>query len=290
MRENDWEAAWQRVDDGVAGLLRTVSEKIILPSFRRIDPAAIIEKSPGELVTVVDRAAEHEVAKGLAKIFPDARIVGEEAASLSDDLLDDLDQGMVWIIDPIDGTGNFVKGQSPFGIIIALAMDGIVKAGWILDPMTGRMCTARHGHGAFINGAMVRAQPSREPLRVTLASQFMHPDQRARLDQATAAWATVLPIPRCAAEHYPRLCLGDYDIALFQRSLPWDHAAGCLFLEEAGGKVSRWDGSPYRFYDRQSGIIAAASPELLEIGLAELINWRTGLQPDCAMSLRAALL
>src|SRR2546430_166787 len=70
------------------------------------------------------------------------------------------------------------------------------------------------------------------------------------------------PIPRCAAEHYPRLCLGENDVALFQRTLPWDHAAGALLLTEAGGHIARWDGRPYRFYDNDVGILAATSESL----------------------------
>jgi len=79
----------------------------------------------------------------------------------------------------------------------------------------------------------------------------------------------LVDIPRCAAEQYPRLVLGDNDVSVFERTLPWDHAAGVLFLNEAGGKAARPDGSAYRVddYDRP-GLLGAASPRLWD-GLAE---------------------
>jgi fructose-1,6-bisphosphatase/inositol monophosphatase family enzyme len=72
---------------------------------------------------------------------------------------------------------------------------------------------------------------------------------------------SIVSIPRCAAEQYPRLVQGDADVCLFGRTLPWDHAAGFVFLSEAGGKATRFDGSPYRLDDRH-GLIVAASENL----------------------------
>ena len=72
----------------------------------------------------------------------------------------------------------------------------------------------------------------------------------------------MVDIPRCAAEQYPRLALGVNDLSVFERTLAWDHAAGVLFLNEAGGKAAREDGSPYRVDDHRRGLIAAASPAL----------------------------
>jgi fructose-1,6-bisphosphatase/inositol monophosphatase family enzyme len=75
----------------------------------------------------------------------------------------------------------------------------------------------------------------------------------------------LVDIPRCAAEQYPRLVLGQNDVSIFERTLPWDHAAGVLFLNEAGGKAARPDGSPYRVDDyARPGMIGAATPALWE--------------------------
>ena len=72
----------------------------------------------------------------------------------------------------------------------------------------------------------------------------------------------IVPIPRCAAEQYPAMILGKSDIALFERTLPWDHAAGVLCLTEAGGVATRLDGSPYRVDDHRTGLVAAGTPAL----------------------------
>jgi fructose-1,6-bisphosphatase/inositol monophosphatase family enzyme len=79
---------------------------------------------------------------------------------------------------------------------------------------------------------------------------------------------TLVDIPRCAAEQYPRLVLGQNDVSIFERSLAWDHAAGVLFLNEAGGKAARPDGTPYLVSDHRTGLIGAASPRLWD-ALAE---------------------
>jgi fructose-1,6-bisphosphatase/inositol monophosphatase family enzyme len=98
----------------------------------------------------------------------------------------------------------------------------------------------------------------------------MDSESRERLFAAAAPTFDLAPIPRCAAEHYPRLCLGEYDIALFQRTLPWDHAAGILFLIEAGGCASRWDGKEYHPCDGGTGLIASATFDGLEQALTIL--------------------
>src|SRR5688572_28582162 len=95
-----------------------------------------------------------------------------------------------------------------------------------------------------------------------LATQFMPEALRDAVRHAGANAFELRPIPRCTAEHSPRLCRGENHIALFQRTLPWDHAAGASLLTEAGGYVARWDGTPYHFHDSALGILAATSREL----------------------------
>jgi fructose-1,6-bisphosphatase/inositol monophosphatase family enzyme len=100
----------------------------------------------------------------------------------------------------------------------------------------------------------------------------MSPDLRKVVADSAAHAFDVMPIPRCAAEHYAMLCRGQHQVAMFQRTLPWDHAAGALLLTEAGGQVSRWDGTPYRFHDDALGIIAASSPDLWRTAIATIID------------------
>lgn len=251
----------------VGSLVRHAAMTAILPRFGQLRTCDVEEKTLGEVVTIADHEAERILTQGLETILPDARVIGEEACETDPSLLNGLDKGLVWIVDPLDGTANFAAGREPFGVIIALARDGVTTAAWLYNPMTDRMSFASAGRGAFIRDGRrasrrveTRANEGR-PI-AALATQFMAaPLREAVVGAATDAFE-LRPIPRCAAEHYPMLALGQNHIALFQRTLPWDHAAGALFLSEAGGRVSRWDGSPYAFHDRGLGIVAASTTAL----------------------------
>jgi fructose-1,6-bisphosphatase/inositol monophosphatase family enzyme len=259
--------------DAVAALIRSVARRAVMPRFRNLLRGDVVEKSPGELVTIADREAEELLAEGLLKLAPGTRIVGEEACSDDPALMDDLGRGAIWIVDPIDGTANFAAGQAPFGMMIARAQDGVVEQAWLYDPLRDRLCQATRGKGAFIDGARFRAAPVERARPVAaLATQFMDEAERDTLRMRAARALDLVPIPRCAAEHYPRLARGENDIALFQRTLPWDHAAGGLFLSEAGGHVAHWDGAEYRIDNGRSGLLAATSAALWEKGAQALFG------------------
>ncbi len=132
-------------------------------------------------------------------------------------------------------------------MMVALVEDGVPLAGWILDPLSGRLCHAERGAGATLDGAPVRSRPTGSTMPIAaLGTHFMTPEQAAHVHDLADERFERVPVPRCAAESYPRLVLGQNDLVLFQRTLPWDHAAGALFLTEAGGFVTDWTGMPYR--------------------------------------------
>lgn len=245
------------LDVAVQALLAEVGRRVILPRFCNLLDHEVTEKSRGELVTVVDREAEQLLHEGLERLDPGSRAIGEEACSLNPALVESMTDGRVWVIDPLDGTANFAAGRAPFGIIVALLIDGETEAGWLYDPVADRCCHAWRGEGAFVGGQRWRATRSGDRPVAALATQFMTAEWRERLHAKAAETFDLVPIPRAAAEHYPRVALGENDLAVFQRTLPWDHAAGALFLIEAGGYVSRWNGSPYRVGDDGIGLIAA---------------------------------
>jgi len=251
-----------RYHEQIAELLIETTSTIMMPRFRGLASDEICEKSPGEILTVVDGLMETALTMALLKIEAEARVIGEESCEAHPEMLDTIGEGAVWIVDPLDGTSNFSKGLSCFGVIIALARNGIVEAGWLYDPVTNRMCHAVDGGGAFVNGQLLDPLETACPERpiAAFATQFLAPEPRTAVEQSAEESFVLVPIPKCAAEHYPRLALGQNNVALFQRTLPWDHAAGALFLTEAGGVVTRWDGSPYRFFDRRNGIVAASDP------------------------------
>lgn len=247
------------LDQSVRALLVEVGQRVIMPRFQNLQDHEVSEKSRGEVVTVVDREAERWLQRGLEHLDPGSRAIGEEAVAHDPRLLDHLTKGRVWVIDPLDGTSNFAGARRPFGIIIALLVDGETEAGWLYDPVSGRCCHTWRGEGAYIDGERWHATASDKARPIAaLASQFMPEAARTALHESAERVFDLVPIPRAAVEHYPRIMLGENDLAVFQRTLPWDHAAGILLLTEAGGHASRWDGSPYRIGDGGVGLIVAA--------------------------------
>ena len=244
-------------------LLRDVSARAILPHYQKLSAGQIEAKAADDVVTVADTLAEDMLAEGLGRIIPGLPIVGEEAAHSDPTVLERL-KASCWIVDPLDGTNNFAAGKPPFGILIAMAEAGEAHTGWIYDPLRDRLCVAHKGKGAFINGEKVTARPTGQDKPVAAISVvFMDPARRAGIKAKIAPHYAMVDIPRCAAEQYPRLVLGENDCSIFERTHSWDHAAGVLFLNEAGGKAARPDGRPYRVDEAHlPGLIGAASPAL----------------------------
>lgn len=253
-------------------LLVAVSRTAILPHYQTLADHQITNKAANDVVTVADHAAEEMLAEGLTKIVPGLPIVGEEAAFADPTVLDRLSHDC-WIVDPLDGTNNFAAGKPPFGILIAMASGGITHTGWIYDPLSDRLCSAHEGQGAYINDEKISARASGQTRPVAaISTVYMDPAQREAVKHRIAPHYTMVDIPRCAAEQYPRLALGINDVSIFERTLAWDHAAGVLWLNEAGGKAARMDGSPYRVDEHgRTGLIGAATSELFA-SLANQLN------------------
>ena len=238
----------------VHALMREASERAIMPRWRQLAAHEVESKSDigalPDVVTVADREAEAILVAGLAEILPDAAIVAEEASYADSKLFENLASPLCWVVDPLDGTNNFASGDPPFGILVALAEHGETIAGWIYDCLTGRFCHAQRETGV-------------NPPIAANSLLYLRPERREAVTAAVTPHYTLVDIPRCAAEQYPRLVLGQNDVAIFERTMPWDHAAGALFVNEAGGKVARPDGSPYRVDDyERPGLIGAASERL----------------------------
>jgi len=260
------------LDAEIRDLLRFAARRSMLPRFRALAEGDIAMKGTDDPVTIVDREVEAFLSEALTKLAPGVAIVGEEAAHADPAVLDHL-SGQCWIIDPLDGTANFTEGKEPFGIIIALADAGEAVAGWLYDPLKDRLCHARRGEGAFVNGERITARTTGQSPPVTAVSRmFLTPEQAAHVDARIAPHYTLVDIPRCAAEQYPRLALGQNDISSFQRTLAWDHAAGILWLNEAGGKAARLDGRAYRVDEQNKpGLIGASSPVLWDEFVARVL-------------------
>ncbi|MEP1422688.1 MAG: inositol monophosphatase [Erythrobacter sp.] len=259
------------LDAEIRDLMRFAAERSMMPRFRALADDEIEMKGKDDPVTIVDREVEQFLTEALTKLAPDVAVVGEEAVAADATVLEKLSEAC-WIIDPLDGTANFTEGKEPFGIIIALADAGVAVAGWLYDPHKDRLCHARKGEGAFINGERVRARTTgHTPPVAGISTLFLDEEERVQINERIAPHYTMVDIPRCAAEQYPRLALGENDISVFKRTLAWDHAAGALWLNEAGGKAARYDGSEYRVDERnRTGLIGASSPDQWEAFAARI--------------------
>jgi len=245
----------------VSTVLRQAADEAILPRFRKLTTRDVEEKSPGELVTAADHHAEQLIGEQLLHLDPSARIVGEEACARNPALANALDQGTVWLIDPLDGTGNFVSGRGPFSVMVALLRGGEIVASWMLDPLSGQLHVAELGSGAQIDGIRVVTNGTAEPMRKgSISMRFFPPEVLEAIKQRLDRVPLIVPPLLCAGAEYPAIVAGDRDFAVFWRTLPWDHLPGALFLSEAGGRVARWDGSPYRVGQAGYGLLAARTP------------------------------
>jgi fructose-1,6-bisphosphatase/inositol monophosphatase family enzyme len=245
----------------------------LLPRFRKLAAHEIEEKEAGEVVTVADRECEALLGEALARLLPGASIVGEEAVHADPGLAERLGDDLCWVIDPLDGTAYFAAGTQPFGVMVALASEGTAVGGWILDPLSGRFCWAAAGQGSWIDGRRVAAP--RDGAGSTVGLSPLLKRRAGRFEAVTQALRqsfALSDIPRCAAAHYPAMLLGGPALTLYERTLPWDHAAGALLIEEAEGRVARLDGTPYRLDDERVGLLAANSPSLWEQAAALLTD------------------
>lgn len=243
----------------VARLIAEAAAIEIMPRFRHLAAADIREKSaPGDLVTVADEAMERRLTTALRALLPGSVVIGEEAAA-ADPAVHDLIAGEepVWVVDPLDGTSNFAAGRAAFGVIVALVVQGETRMGWIHDPNAGHTATAESGSGAWLNGERmgVTVPESTAALRGAMATKFFPPPLREHLNARRSLFKRHRPSH--AAGDYVELLRGSLDFSLYQRTLPWDHAAGALLHAEAGGYSARLDGTPYRAVHRDGGLLVA---------------------------------
>jgi fructose-1,6-bisphosphatase/inositol monophosphatase family enzyme len=145
-------------------------------------------------------------------------------------------------------------------MMVALLCDGETRMGWILDPLADQLLTAERGKGAAIDGVPVTPygdRPARP--RGVVSHKYLPMPLRAEVPRRAAELGEVLPGKHCAGHEYPAIVSGAQDYTFFWRTLPWDHAAGALFTEEAGGVVRRLDGEAYDPTNHAPpGLLAAA--------------------------------
>lgn len=261
--------------DRVAELIREIAGQAIVPRFRTLTQQEISEKTPGELVTIVDREVEAWLTQRLPALLPGSRVIGEEACSADPGLLDTIAEGRVWLVDPLDGTANFVAGRPCFAVMVALLEDGLPTAAWLHDPMTDLMHSAERGAGAYANQLRLRAPDhvvATHQLRGAVLTRYLPVALRESVGRRSSGIAEALPGLYCAGAEYPAIAHGTQDFAMFWRVLPWDHVPGALLLSEAGGKVARLDGQPYRVGPDAFGLLVARSAQCWQLARSALLD------------------
>jgi fructose-1,6-bisphosphatase/inositol monophosphatase family enzyme len=253
----------------LANVLRDAAKAEILPRFRRLDPATVRQKSEAiDLVTEADEQAEHFIRREVAKLLPQAAFVGEEAVAADPALLDQVGKAdLVVIVDPVDGTANFTAGLPLFAVMASVVAKGETVAGIIYDPMGDDWFVAEKGGGAWLrrpDGDAVRLQvadavPVNEMVG-TVSMAFLPPHKRAEI--LTNLDKIRVPANyRVAGHDYRLLSSGHTQFAMFHKLMPWDHLAGTLITEEAGGYAARYDGSPYRPGQTDGGLLLAVDKD-----------------------------
>jgi myo-inositol-1(or 4)-monophosphatase len=235
----------EHVEPALLELARRAAEGAadLLLSRVRATRSLVDTKTTGtDMVTEMDHAAERHIATVLRTARPDDAIVGEEGTA------DTGTSGVEWIIDPIDGTTNYLYGHPGFAVSIAAAIDGEVVAGVVVDPVHADVFAAAKGHGATRNDEPIHASEQTELGHALVATGFSYePERRRRQAQVLVE---VLPRVRdirrmgAAAVDLCSVACGRVD-AFYEKGLArWDHAAGALIAAEAGAVVGDLAGGP----------------------------------------------
>jgi myo-inositol-1(or 4)-monophosphatase len=233
---------------------------IITRSLEHVDVLEVDTKSKNDFVSEVDRRAEQTIIETLHRAYPDHGILAEESGSHAGD--DDYQ----WVIDPLDGTTNFIHGFPQFAVSIALRRKGRLEQGVVYDPVSQELYTASRGGGAQLNGRRIRVSKRRGLEGALLGTGFPFKQQHhldAYLGTFKALFTDTAGIRRAGAASLDLAYVaagrldGFWEIGLS----PWDMAAGVLLVQEAGGLVGDFGGG-HEFM--QTGNVVAGNPKVFK--------------------------
>jgi myo-inositol-1(or 4)-monophosphatase len=231
----------------------------LLTDERPDDMTVGTKSTPTDVVTEMDTRAEQLIARMLHNARPGDRLLGEEGTQAAESTAPTT--GVRWIVDPIDGTVNYLYRLPQWAVSIAAEVDGVIEAGVVFDPSKGELFTAVRGGGAFLNGRRIATTRCTTLAQAMVATGFGY-DASRRARQAVVL-THVLPVVRdirrlgAASLDLCSVACGRVD-AYFERGLNfWDHAAGALVAAEAGAQVEGLHGQP-----ASDSILVAAPPAL----------------------------
>lgn len=241
---------------------RSAGELVVRASSKR-DRIKINEKNQNDFVTEVDHAAEREIIQQLRKAYPDHSILCEEAG-----MLNGSDPDAVWIIDPLDGTTNFIRGIPHYAISIAFRYRGRLEHGVVYDPIKQEEFTASRGRGAQLNGNRIRVSGRIQRSGALYATgipfsgqPFDNMESYLASMAALAEQSSGIRRMGVASLDLAYVAAGRFDAFWEMYLQPWDIAAGVILVQEAGGRIADFQGGN-RYME--SGHIVASTPGLFK--------------------------
>ena len=239
--------------------------EVIVRSLVRLESLEVTSKGRNDYVSEIDRAAEREIIDIIRKLYPEHAILAEESGRSGEN-------DTVWIIDPLDGTTNFLHGFPVFAVSIAVEQRGRLEIGVVYDPMRQEVFTAARGAGAHLENRRMRVSNKRSLEGALLATGFPYREDERYGDNYYAMLRTLAKLtagirrPGSAALDLAYVAAGRVD-GFWELGLkPWDTAAGTLLIQEAGGRVGTLGGDEYQL----GANIVAGAPKVYEAMLEAL--------------------
>jgi myo-inositol-1(or 4)-monophosphatase len=235
---------------------------VINRASTQLDLLTVQTKSPNDFVTEVDRAAEQAIVDVLREAFPKHGILAEEAGELGP--VDGTDSEYQWIIDPLDGTTNFIHGFPQYAVSIAQTKNGVLEHAVVFDPSRNELFTASRGAGAYLNDRRIRVSRRTRLNDALIGTGFPF----RKFDQVDAYLAMFRELtqktagirrPGAAALDLAYVACGRLDGFWEMGLAPWDMAAGVLLIQEAGGLVSDLAGESAQM---ETGNVVAGTPKI----------------------------
>ena len=233
--------------------------EVIIRSLNRLESLTVTSKGRNDFVTEVDRAAEAEIIAIIRKHYPNHAFLAEESGRSGDN-------ETLWIIDPLDGTTNFLHGFPVFSVSIACQQRGRLEHAVVYDPMRGELFTSTRGAGSHLENRRMRVSKQRTLEGALISTGFPYRANARFIDPYLQMLKVVMQQtagvrrPGSAALDLAYVAAGRVD-AFFEIGLsPWDTAAGTLLVQEAGGRIGTLTGGEFR----QGGNIIAGTPKVYE--------------------------
>ena len=243
---------------------------VINRASTQLDLLTVQSKSPNDFVTEVDRAAEQAIIEVLRDAFPGHGILAEESGESGPE------SEFTWIIDPLDGTTNFIHGLPQYAVSIAQTKNGVLEHAVVYDPNTNELFTASRGAGAFLNDRRIRVS-RRTRLNEALIGtgfpfrRFDHVDAYLAMFKELTQKTAGIRRPGAASLDLAYVAAGRFDGFWEMGLSPWDMAAGVLLIQEAGGLVSDLSGEANYL---ATGNLVAGSPKIFGQLLPIIQAWR----------------